>query len=271
VTGTDHPIVLLTDFGTQNAFVGMMKGVILSLNPRAVVVDLCHGSRPQDIFQGALYLSQSLACFPARTIFCAVVDPGVGSDRQAVAIQTRNHVLVGPDNGILWAAARQDTIVTGVYLTDPWFFRHPVCATFHGRDIFAPVAAHLSLGYGVDQLGDRIPDPCRQLVRLTLPVPERQGRVLVLTVLDIDTFGNITLNISGEDFGAQTGHGFCLVIGNTRISRVFKTYALAPDAHPFLLQASSGYMEVALKNGHAAQALEVSCQDRADLILGPDA
>lgn len=150
---------MLSDFGTRDAYVASMKGVILGLNPRAVLVDLTHEIPPQDIRAGALNLAAAAPYFPPDTIHLAVVDPGVGGPRRALAAYCREHFWVGPDNGIFHLIFRQASPLNIVSLENPAYFLPRIAATFHGRDLFAPVAAHLSLGLDLDRLGPRITDP----------------------------------------------------------------------------------------------------------------
>lgn len=255
------PIALLTDFGHQDAFVGILKGVILTINPGAAIVDLSHGVRPQDLFHGAFLLASAMGYFPGGTIFCVVVDPGVGSERRPVLIQTGDYYFVGPDNGVLWPAAQKNQIKQALHLNQSAYFLKTISSTFHGRDIFAPIAAHLSQGVSINRLGT----PVNSLVSLEFPGPEKQGNHLILTVLDIDIYGNIFLNIGWDEFKAFAGNRFCLETGTIQISRLHKTYAQARDSSPFLVVGSSGYMEIAVKNGNAAGQLKINCRDR--LIL----
>lgn len=257
----NRPIVLLTDFGHKDIFVGILKGVILSLNPGATILDLSHGVRPHNIFHGSFLLDCAMGYFPEGTVFCVVVDPGVGTDQRPVLIKTKDYYFLGPDNGILWQAAEKNQIENVIHLNQKAYFLEKISSTFHGRDIFAPIAAHLSLGVEIDKFGI----PINDLVQLNLPVPEIQGNKLILTILDIDIYGNICLNITWKKFKAFTGECFRLEVGNTQISRVYKAYALSRDSLPFLLTSSSGYMEIAVKNGNAAEQLAVKCLDKVML------
>ncbi|MCF8092829.1 MAG: SAM-dependent chlorinase/fluorinase [Desulfotignum sp.] len=265
-TAGSRPIALLTDFGHTDPFAGILKGVILSVNPQARIVDLCHGIGPQDIAHGAFVLETSLKYFPEGTIFCTVVDPGVGSSRRAVLVKTADYFLVGPDNGVLWPAARKNTIKKVVNLTSPIYFLSSVSSTFHGRDIFAPVAAHLSAGTDPAAFGPEISD----LTILAAAGPEPFEAGLVLTVNHIDTFGNIGLNLGWERFKPFCDSGFCLTVNQVEITRYYESYAMAPENTPFVLKSSTGYMEIAVKNRHAAKMLGVSQNDKIILHYGAD-
>lgn len=258
------PIALLTDFGLDDPFVGVMKGVILGINPHARIVDLSHGVRAQDVAHGAFLLAACAAYFPKGTVFCAVVDPGVGSNRKPVLVQTRDFILVGPDNGLLWQAANDCGIKQVFHLNRQTYFLPDVSNTFHGRDIFSPVAAHASLGGDLSRFGD----PVSQLAVLAQPQPRKTDQGLVLTVLHVDTFGNIVLNITAEAFRCHASNGFCLTRDGRQISRACPTYAAAPENTPVLVPASHGYMEIAVKNGSAAQRLKAGRSDTFLLIPG---
>lgn len=259
-----RPIALLTDFGHTDAFAGILKGVILSIHPAARIVDLCHGVRPQDIGHGAHLLDTSLDYFPKETIFCTVVDPGVGTSRRAVLVETRDYFLVGPDNGVLWPAATRNTIRRVIHLTRSRYFLPRVSATFHGRDIFAPVAAHLSAGIDPGAFGPEV----SRLTPFIFPEPDPFEDGLILCIRHIDTFGNIGLNLTWEQFKPFAEQGFVLRINQTAVTRYCRTYAAAPEKDPFLVTGSAGFMEIAVKNGHAASQLGVGKQDPVVLTAG---
>ena len=252
-----RPIALLTDFGHNDAFVGVLKGVILSIHPEARIVDLCHGVSHQDIGHGAHLLDISLDYFPRGTIFCAVVDPGVRTNRRAVLVETRDYFLVGPDNGVLWPAASRNNIRRVIHLTRSRYFLARVSATFHGRDIFAPVAAHLSAGLDPGAFGPEVSD----LTRFAFPEPEPFENGLILSIRHIDTFGNIGLNLTLEQFMPFAEQGFLMRINQTTINRYYDTYAAAPDKTLFVIADSAGFVEIALKKGHAASQIDVDNQE----------
>lgn len=255
------PIVLLTDFGHLDSFVGVMKGVILTINPGAVIVDLSHGVAPQNVDHGAFLLATSLDFFPRGTIFCVVVDPGVGTDRRAVMVETGDYILVGPDNGVLWEAASRSGIKKSVHVSQSRYFLSPVSATFHGRDIFAPCAAHLSLGVPVSDFGPAVAD----LTARPFPKPETVGNDVRLGILHTDVFGNICLNMTGREFFSRFQDGFCLEVNGYEISDIYETYGMAPENKPFLLVSSHGYLEIAVKNQDASRNLGVT--DDARIML----
>ncbi|WDP89111.1 MAG: SAM-dependent chlorinase/fluorinase [Desulfobacter sp.] len=252
------PIVLLTDFGYRDPFVGIMKGVVAGIAPNAHIIDLTHELRPQDVFQGAFALYRSAAYFPRGTVFCAVVDPGVGTDRSPLAISTRDFYFVGPDNGLLWPSAAASGIENCVCLDNPDYHLPRVSQTFHARDIFAPAAAHLWRGRSMADMGTTLSRPAA----LEIPRVEPEKGGLRLTVLDEDRFGNLTLNLTPEEFKAFCKKGFFLEAGGICITDAYPAYGEAPDDAPFLLAGSSGYMEVAVKNGSAARSLDAGVMDR---------
>ncbi|WP_300461575.1 SAM-dependent chlorinase/fluorinase [Desulfobacula sp.] len=260
-----RPIVLLTDFGQQDAFTGILKGVIAAISPESNVIDLTHGVDPQDILQGAFLLAAACPYFPRGSVFCAIVDPGVGSDRKGICIQTRDYYFVGPDNGLLWKAASENRIKRIIHLTNPAYFLDSVSHTFQGRDIFAPVAAHISKG--LEDIA-RLGKPLKKCVEYSLPDIQRTVDSLGLTIVHIDRFGNVTLNIEGTEF-KQFVHNkrFSLAIMGTRINRIVTFYSQALAGELFLIESSSGYMEVALKNANAADRLGVTCRDKCILTV----
>ena len=188
-------ITLTTDFGSEDWFVGVMKGVILGIAPRAAIVDITHGISPGDVFAGAFALAASCRCFPRKTVHVAVIDPGVGGGRQAIVVQTRDYYFVGPDNGVLSLALEQESIRSIRRLQNRRFFRPDISNTFHGRDIFAPVAAHLSKGVAVAALGPELND----CVRLSLHPPAFKRGRLFGEVVYVDRFGNAITNVREAD------------------------------------------------------------------------
>ncbi|MBI3292766.1 MAG: SAM-dependent chlorinase/fluorinase [Elusimicrobia bacterium] len=261
-------IALLTDFGHQDPFVGVMKGVILSINPQVQVVDLCHALDPFDIRQAAFHLVVSAPYFPSRTIFLCVVDPGVGSGRRLLAAETARYTFLGPDNGVLSWVMGHESPKTMVSIENAWYFRHPVSSTFHGRDILAPVAAHLSRGTALHALGPAV----QRWVRLPFPHPEREGDRWVGEVLTIDRFGNLitTFGVAHEPLvtlaKGTRRQRLVFSIRGRRIHNLSPTFAAAATgaeaaaATPALLAVigSSGYVEIAQREGNAAKTLKAS-------------
>ena len=250
-------ITLTTDFGVADPFVGIMKGVILGIAPDVRMVDLCHEIAPQDVVGGALALEAAAPHFPPGTVHLAVIDPGVGSERAAIAIESERAFYVGPDNGLFELALRGDPLVRAVRLTNPTYHRPPVSPTFHGRDIFAPAAAHLAADVLLESMGE----PIDGLVSLNLPHPKRIGDSLEIHVLHVDRFGNLVTDIDGTGLanwlGPRKQTSLRLAIGSSTIRGLSKTYS---DALPTALLAyfgSSGHLEIGIRNGSAARVLGV--------------
>jgi S-adenosylmethionine hydrolase len=262
-------ITLTTDFGASDAYVAVMKGVILGINPAATLVDISHAIRPQDIQQAAFVLGETYPFFPPRTIHVAVVDPGVGTARKAVILRTPAADFVAPDNGIL-SYVLHDRVtppaggrarlapgggIEAIAITEPRFWRSPISDTFHGRDIFAPVAAHLSLGVPPAEFGEPLDELC------VFPIPDPiRGPDGALTgrILHIDAFGNIVTNISRGDLPAEAA-ALEVSVGGEVIRGLSRTY----DAGGGLIAliGSGDRLEISLPNGKAAARLRARPDD----------
>jgi S-adenosyl-L-methionine hydrolase (adenosine-forming) len=244
------PIVtLLTDFGLQDSFVGAIKGVLLSINPDLTLVDISHLTPPQDIFTGAFILGQSWLCFPPNSVHLAVVDPGVGTARKALAVSAGGHFFVAPDNGILtYTLAGQD--FKAFEITADHYFRKPVSSTFHGRDIFAPIAAWITRGIPLHQLGRILEDP----VRLKLPAPARVKESLLQgCILAVDRFGNLITNLIPADLPPS----YKILAGRKEITSRRKAYSEGAPGEVFMIPGSAGYLELAVNGGSAATELNL--------------
>ncbi len=227
-----------------------MKGVIATRAPGTPVVDVSHGVPPQDVFAGALVLRHAVPWFPRGTIHVAVVDPGVGSERRALCIETDAALLVGPDNGLLSLAAPPAAVRRIVELADERFFVTPRSRTFHGRDVFAPVAAALATGTDPGALG-----PTRaELVRLTLPEPERQGTMLRAQVIYVDRFGNLVTNVPGDALAPER---VSISIANARIRGIATSYAATARGTLVAVVNSWNLLEIAVRDGSAQERLGV--------------
>jgi hypothetical protein len=257
-------ITLTTDFGTGDWFVGTMKGVIASLAPRATVVDLTHDLPPGDIRAGAFALAASHRFFPKGTIHVAVVDPGVGSDRKAIAVQTAKGVFVGPDNGVLsWTLAREK--VRAIHaLENEAYFLQPVSRTFHGRDVFAPVAAHLSRGLPIQKLGPALKD----FVRLAWPEALVRRDGVEGEVVYIDRFGNAITNLEGSLVPGFARATCEIYARRRRVCPLRPFYQAVPPKTPVAVIGSSGFLEIAINGGSAAKALGVRLGTRMVLRTG---
>ncbi len=250
------PIALLTDFGTRDHYVGVMKGVMLGINPDAVLVDLTHDLPPHDIAAAAAELASVYRYFPAGTIFLVVIDPGVGSARRGIAVEAGDWRFVAPDNGVLSGVLREATLRRAVELGERRYARPTVSRTFEGRDRFAPAAAWLSKGVQVTALGRPVSD----LVQLDLPVPQLDGERLVGVVSRIDRFGNLITNLDRHTCERLTegrNGGLRLTIGGRTIDRIVSTYSdIGPDEVAALF-GSTDHLEVAMRARRADESLDV--------------
>lgn len=242
-------ITLLTDFGVSDAFAGVMKGIILDINPDARIVDLTHAVPPQQVLPAALILRSAVPFFPADTIHVAIVDPGVGSERRALVIETVHGLLVGPDNGVLSLAAPLVERHMVRQITNESFFRRPVSQTFHGRDIFAPVAAHLANGVDPQQFGPAVD----AIVELALPPLRRTPTALCGEVIYVDHFGNLVTNIDAEALYSFPVQAVSVSINGTQVAGPLTAYAAVPPGTLLAIMGSWGVLEIAVRNGSAAE------------------
>ncbi len=248
-------ITLLTDFGTKDYYVASMKGVILKINPRCRIIDLSHQVSPQDIREGAFLLASAFSYFPEQTIHLAVIDPEVGGKRKPILLKTRNYFFVGPDNGLFTLVAEKDGVERVIELTNSKYFLSPLSSTFHGRDLFAPVAAHLSRGVRPQTFGKRVD----QWVRLDLKKPEEEGKRLIGEVILNDRFGNLITNIEKERIlGFIKDYSFVIRIGRRRISKISQGYWEGRKGDLLALFGSAGFLEIAVREGNAQKRLKVN-------------
>jgi S-adenosylmethionine hydrolase len=265
-------ICFLTDFGLQDDFVGTCHGVIARIAPEARVIDVTHGIPPTAVLQGALVLSSTLPYMPVG-VHLAVVDPGVGGSRRPLALEdAEGRLFVGPDNGLLLPAAERAGIVEARELANPAYALESISRTFHGRDLFAPAAAHLANGVPLAELGPPL-DP-DALVRLDLPVPAFRDDRIDATMLYVDSFGNIALNLTRDDVvaaGVAPGSRVELVLsGEGYYAVMARTFADARPGDVILYEDSYGNMSVAINRGNAASMLHASPGQRLVIrTLGP--
>ncbi len=264
---SNNPIItLLTDFGTQDYFVGAMKGVILSINPRARIVDITHEIPPQDIEAAAFNLLSVYKDFPAGTIHLGVVDPGVGSDRLAILIECATQFFVGPDNGLFsWICQREEKY-SARQLTNKEFLREESSTTFHGRDVFAPVAAHVSSGRAPEEFGPVVQD----IVSLKQLEPDINGDHIEGRIIHIDRYGNCITNLSPRHFGNQLGAGASLTVNRRNVVGFREFFSQAKpetDEGLFMILGSAGFVEIAAKNASAASILNARRGERVALAL----
>ncbi len=258
-------ISLLTDFGLQDPYVGVMKGVIYGIAPDACIVDLTHQVQPQNILQGAVLLGDACKYFPSGSIHLAVVDPGVGTQRSGIAARIGTHYFVAPDNGLLTAVYEQaeevGDEVLAVRLENERYWLPHVSRTFHGRDIFAPVAAHLAAGEELEALGGRLDSP----VRIAIPHPHRTDAGWRAAVLMSDRFGNLISNLMADQLGSTVVRE--VRIGGVVVRKFSSTYGEAAPGELIALLDSSGRLSISLVNGSAQEAVEAQAGDVVEVIL----
>jgi S-adenosylmethionine hydrolase len=247
-----NPIVTLTtDFGTKDHFAAVMKGVILSICPDATIVDISHDVQPFEIQEGAFVIAQAYPFFPKKTIHVVVVDPGVGSARRAILVEAEGQYFIAPENGVLaMVYSKPGSKVREI--TASKYFLQPVSNTFHGRDVFAPTAAHLAKGARASSFGKSIED----YLRPSFTDPQRTSkRQWVGAVLHIDRFGNMITNFRIDEFPTIRDRPFEFAVGTRHLTDLGSTYAEMPVGEPFVIAGSSGYLEVAANQAPAARIL----------------
>ena len=246
-------LAFLSDFGLKDPYVGIVKAVMLGINPTLRVVDISHQVTPHDVMGGAFVLGSTFREFPPGTVFLAVVDPGVGSQRINLLAVTERYTFLAPDNGLLSMVFRYCKKVTCFRIENSRYFRHPVSDTFHGRDIFAPVAAHLSLGVKPHSFGP----PCLDPVRLPWPEPVIREQYIKGEVIYIDGFGSLFLNIPADliQHRGPVGKRFKANIKGMELP-LLSTYSDVVKGKPLALIGSSGFLEVAVNQGSAAEVLD---------------
>jgi S-adenosylmethionine hydrolase len=248
-----RPVVtLLTDFGVVDPFVGMMKGVIAGICPDAVVIDLTHEVPAQDIACGAFYLERAYRYFPEGTVHVAVVDPGVGTARAPLALTAGRHFFVGPDNGILSLAVVAARRFRAVTLAEPSFFRAAISNTFHGRDVFAPVAAHLANGVTLAQFGP----PKKRIVKLPWPKPRKTRTGFSAEIVSVDRFGNLITNLSPEHWKSLRRPR--LSVASFVCDELSPSYGAARRGELLAVFGGYGLLEIAARDASAATLLDVA-------------
>ena len=256
---TQGLIALLTDFGDSDHYAATLKGVILSINPRARIIDISHNVSPQNIQQAGYLLWASYQYFPDGTVFVCVIDPGVGSERKIICVQTDRHAFIAPDNGLLDMVVFQENIRRSYEIVHPpRFSSRPISPTFHGRDIFAPLAGVLSLGKSMGQFG--------KLYDLKKPSSmfyDSEKGTTTARILHIDRFGNLITNIPERYYVHCT-----IEVGRTKISTRIRNYAEAPKNQSCIIVGSNGLIEIVLKEGSAAGMLGANMGTPITVSLG---
>jgi S-adenosylmethionine hydrolase len=258
-------ITFTTDFGHGSNYVGQMKGAALAIDPDLQLVDLCHEVPPQQIGTGGYLLESGYGAFPPGTIHVAVVDPGVGTPRHALAVRAGEYFFLAPDNGLLSRVLERERIIEARLIEAEEFFGGPRSTTFEGRDLFAPAAALLAGGLELHRLGPAV----EELIRLPRNNPSLvRGGAEQVPVLHVDDFGNVVLDIQRDALGAESGGNLRLETAQTAIESLYGTYGEARAGEPFLLINSAGYLEIALRDGSAANALGLKLGMKVLLTTG---
>ncbi len=261
-------ITLTTDFGTNDHFVGTVKGVILETAPGACIVDISHAVQPFDILDGALTISQAYSYFPAGTVHMVVVDPGVGTARRPIVVTGDRHQFVAPDNGVLSMVYDREERISVRHITAEHYFLPSVSHTFHARDIFAPIAAYVAKGVDPSRLGEEI----TYFVRFAAPRPKRlDERTLRGVVLKVDRFGNLITNITPQDapkLFESTPPAFKIAVGSKgTITRLCRSYAEGNSAEAFAIVGSMGFLEIVVNRGSAYQLLGAGKGSEVNVVL----
>jgi len=260
-------ITLTTDFGYRDGFAGTVKGVILGIAPDVQLVDLTHSISPQNILEGALALWRAAPFFPAGTVHLAVVDPGVGTQRRPIAARMGTQLFVGPDNGLfspfLEDAEKRGEQSTFIHLTNPDYWLPKVSRTFHGRDIFGPVAAHLATGTALEKMGELIMDP----IRIQMPRPEKTAEGWVAHITGVDGFGNLTTDLPASEISEKGKPSF--TIRKVTVHGLVESYGNKPPGDLVAIIDSENFIELAIVNGSAAQTLNAGVGDIVLVRIGP--
>jgi len=257
---------LTTDFGLADGYVGTMKGVILGIDPTVTIVDISHDIPPQDVREAAYVLYTAYTYFPQGTIHVVVVDPGVGSERRAIALRTPQATFVAPDNGVLSYIVAREKVEEIVSLTNPHYHLSPVSRTFHGRDIFAPIAAYLARGTPLTELGE----PIAEIITFALPRPQvRADGTIVGAVIHIDRFGNLITSIMSKDLANHSllREGIVKIKGQS-IPRIVNTYAEVQPGKLLALIGSEGHLEISVSGGSASRTLGAKVGDKVLVRMG---
>lgn len=255
-------ITLTSDFGYKDPFVGIMKGVILSINPLATVVDITHGIRPQNVIEAAFAIETGFKSFPHKTIHIVVVDPGVGSNRRPILVATDCHYFIGPDNGVFSRIYSSSESFSVINITAEHYFLPQRSSTFHGRDIFAPAAAWLSKGINISKFGD----PIYKYTELSISVPVKpSSKVIEGEVIYIDHFGNATTNITAQlidELGTNNLNSNLKVLLKNRAAPLKKYYSETGDKELYSLINSFGYLEFFVNSAHASSVFDIKVGEK---------
>jgi S-adenosyl-L-methionine hydrolase (adenosine-forming) len=262
-------ITLTTDFGTNDHFVGAMKGVILEIVPEAAIVDISHAVQAYDVLDGALTISQAYSYFPNGTVHVVVVDPGVGTTRRPIIASSDGYHFVAPDNGVLSMVYAREERIHVRHISSDHYFRQPVSQTFHGRDVFAPVAAYLAKQVDSHKFGEEVED----FVKFAAPRPKPAGENRIrAVVLKVDRFGNLITNVTPEDVPALfSGKKFKISVGSKEVTEIHQSYAEGGPGEVFGIVGSMGYLEISANRAAAAQLTGAGKGSEVAVVLGEGA
>ena len=253
---TNRLVTFTTDFGLNDHFVGTMRGVITSIHPTAQIIDICNNVQSFDILDGALTISQAYRYFPSDTVHLVIVDPGVGTSRRPLLVQTEKHIFLAPDNGVLSLVYEREERLSVRHITSEHYFLQPVSATFHGRDVFAAVAGWLAKGVEVAKFGDEITDFVRFATPRPKPISATQLKAIVLKA---DKFGNLVTNISERDVPVlfkENPPEFKLTVGKAEVTKLKRTFAEGAAGEVFAVIGSMGFIELVANRGNASIAAQ---------------
>jgi len=257
-------VILLTDFGKESPFPGIMKGVIKSICPNTEVIDFTHEIRPYQIDGACFLLFTSYHYFPQGTIFVTVIDPGVGSERKIILVETRNYFFLAPDNGVLSWVLEREKPVRIINVDDDKYFLKPVSATFQGRDIFAPVAARLAGGERIENFGPLV----KRIKQIPFPRVIRKGNIFTGKIIYVDHFGDLITNFSEKEFSSQLkSNNFSLKLKNKVLKQIVHSYAEVKKGNPCLLWGSFGFLEIALRESNLARKWRIGCGEKIILKI----
>ena len=260
-------VTLTTDFGVQDHFVGTMKGVMIDINPDVKFVDISHAVQPFDVFDAALTIAQAYPYFPTSTVHMVIVDPGVGTARRPIVVSTEKYLFVAPDNGVLSLIYDREERLSVRSISADHYFLQPLSNTFHGRDIFSPIAAYLSKGVDPARMGEEVTD----FVRFSAPKPKSAGNgTLRGVVLKVDRFGNLITNITAKEAPGlfqPEPQSFKITVGNREVNQIRTAYADGAPGEVFGIIGSMGFLEIAANRGAASKMLEASKGTDVNLVL----
>jgi len=263
---TNPIITLTTDYGNGDHLVGTLKGVILKINPDVTIVDITHDIAPFDLLDAAVTIAEASKYFPPRTIHVVIVDPGVGTERRPLLTRADTNYFVAPDNGVLSLIYDREESLTVRHITTEHYFLQPVSQTFHGRDIFAPVAAWLTKNWQPASMGDAITD----FKRFNVPKPKQDGYVLKGVILRIDRFGNLMTNFTAADIPEEIFKSgkIQLLLNDKEVTRLVANFAQGQPNEPVAVIGSSGFLEVVVNKANASRVLNIGRGTPATLVLG---